>query len=298
MEICNVLVYGGFGQLGQCFQDIEKKDGNKGLNFIFLSSNDGDILDIKKIEHLFSKYLPTYVINCAAYTNVDNAEDHIDSSSAINVIGVANLVKYCDIFKSILIHISTDFVFDGTQSFPLRENDATNPLGVYGQTKLDGEKEITNLMSHYFIIRTSWLYSEFGNNFLKTIQRLSKERNQLSVVCDQIGTPTYGVDLAKFIIYLILNKKTDYGIYHFSNEGVASWYDFAYEILKNTCFDVLPINTEEFPTKAIRPKYSVLDKKKLKDTFSYSIPYWKESLNQCLNNLNQNNNNVLANAGI
>ena len=283
----NVLVFGGFGQLGQCINHVVGAMKPKGFNFIFLSRKEGDILDSNKIEALFLNHKPKYVINCAAYTAVDYAEDDISKAKAVNVTGVKLLAKSCSIYNTIFIHISTDFVFDGTKSFPLREDDPTNPLGVYGQTKLDGEKEILNAVSSYFIFRTSWLYSEYGNNFVKTMLNLSKERDQLSVVCDQIGTPTYGFDLAKFLIFLIVSNKTDFGLYHFSNEGVASWYDFAQEVLSHhKLFKVIPVNSEAYPTKAVRPKFSVLDKSKLKRTFSYSIPHWKESLNRCLSIIN------------
>lgn len=288
MIINNVLVIGGLGQLGQCVKSIIDKDTAVDFNFIFLSSEDGDILNSEKLNDLFITHTPTYVINCAAYTAVDKAEDELEKAADINLNGVRLLATCCKSFDATLIHISTDFVFDGTKSFPLKEDDVTNPLGVYGQTKLDGEIEIAKLMTSYYIIRTSWLYSEFGNNFVKTMLKLSKDRDQLSVVCDQVGTPTYGVDLAKFLLYIIVNNKQEYGLYHYSNEGVASWYDFAYEIFsENESFKVIPVNSESYPTRAVRPKFSVLDKSKLKQTFSYSIPHWKEGLTQCLSIINK-----------
>ncbi|WP_339844658.1 dTDP-4-dehydrorhamnose reductase [uncultured Dokdonia sp.] len=288
MIINNVLVIGGLGQLAQCVKSILDKDTPVDFNFIFLSSVDGDILNSEKLNDLFITHTPTYVINCAAYTAVDKAEDELEKATDINLNGVRLLATCCKIFDATLIHISTDFVFDGTKSFPLKEDDITNPLGVYGQTKLDGEIEIAKLMTSYYIIRTSWLYSEFGNNFVKTMLKLSKDRDQLSVVCDQVGTPTYGIDLAKFLLFVIINNKKDYGLYHYSNEGVASWYDFAHEIFsKDESFKLIPVNSEAYPTRAIRPKFSVLDKSKLKQTFSYSIPHWKESLIQCLAIINK-----------
>jgi dTDP-4-dehydrorhamnose reductase len=288
MSVNNVLVFGGLGQLGQCINSVVNQVNPIDFNFVFLSGEDGNILISEKLNDLFTAYKPRYVINCAAYTAVDKAEDELEKAKAVNIIGVDLLAKCCANFDAVLIHVSTDFVFDGSKSFPLKEDDDTNPLGVYGQTKLEGEKELVNRMSSYFIIRTSWLYSEFGDNFLKTMLRLSNDRDQLSVVCDQIGTPTYVVDLAKFIIHIIINNKNEYGLYHFSNEGVASWYDFAYEIVnENTSMMVIPVNSESYPTRAVRPKFSVLDKFKLKRTFSYSIPHWKESLDQCLTIINK-----------
>jgi dTDP-4-dehydrorhamnose reductase len=196
------------------------------------------------------------------------------------VIGAKNLAEVCKNFKTTLIHISTDFVFDGNKSTPYLEEDKTNPQGVYGKTKSDGEQQITKILKEHFIIRTSWLYSQFSNNFMKTILKLAKERNFLSVVNDQIGTPTNAVDLAEVIIKVILSNSKNFGIYHFSNEGSASWYDFAKRIfeINKIAIDLKPIPTSEFPTPAKRPRYSVLDKSKIKSEFNILIDFWQDSL--------------------
>ncbi|SCX94014.1 dTDP-4-dehydrorhamnose reductase [Nonlabens sp. Hel1_33_55] len=282
-----VLVFGGNGQLGQCLQEVVKDQGSNGLNYKFLSTAEGDITNDKKLTLLFQENQPSYIINCAAYTAVDIAEDEGEKAKNINTIGAGNLAKLCGQYGTTLIHISTDFVFDGSQSFPLKETDATNPLGIYGVTKLAGEQSIAENCDRYFIIRTSWLYSTYGKNFLKTMLRLAQNRNTISVVSDQIGTPTYAMDLAGFILHLIDNNANQYGVYHFSNQGVASWYDFASEILKNTkTIAVVPVNSDAYPTRAIRPAFSVLDKNKIKNTFSYNIPYWRDSVEKCLLKLN------------
>ena len=221
-------------------------------------------------------------MNCAAYTNVDKAEDDCATAQVINHTAVAHLASVCKEFQLPLIHISTDYVFGGTKNTPYRETDATQPLGVYGRTKLAAEQAVQNSGIEYLIIRTSWLYSlHFGNNFVKTIQRLSNERDQLKVVIDQVGTPTNAADLADFIVQAIENAwyRGKREVYHFSNEGVCSWYDFAVAIVTkagNAC-EVLPCTSAEFPSKVTRPAYSVLDKTKLKTDFGYRIPYWRDS---------------------
>jgi len=286
-----VLVTGANGQLGQSLQFIAPNYPE--LQFVFCSSSDLDITDLNNVQQIFKKFKPHYCINAAAYTAVDKAESEPEKANLINVVGAKNLAKTCKEFNTILIHISTDFVFDGNKrnvtlsavEVPYTEEDIPNPTGVYGQTKLDGEYAIQAIFENYFIIRTSWVYSQFGNNFLKTMLRLASERDSLSVVNDQIGTPTNAVDLAEALIKLItynLQPTTynQYGIYNFSNEGQCSWFDFAQKIFKinNIIIDLKPIPTSSFPTPAKRPKYSVLDKTKIKNTFGITILDWEESL--------------------
>ncbi|WP_134091982.1 dTDP-4-dehydrorhamnose reductase [Olivibacter sp. XZL3] len=276
-----LLVLGGFGQLGQCLQTVCEDDT------IFLSSKDADIGNESQLEHLFHQHQPTHVINCAAYTAVDKAEDEVEAATKINAIAPGKLAELCKRFDTILIHISTDFVFEGSQTGLLTEEDATRPTGVYGRTKLTGELAIQAAWEKHIIIRTSWLYSEYANNFAKTMLRLAKDREELKVVADQVGTPTYALDLAKALCEIIKKAEGMYGVYHYSNEGVASWYDFAHAIfeLNHVNIRLLPIKTSEFPTKAKRPAYSVLDKSKIKKQFNLSIPNWRDSLRVCLERL-------------
>ncbi len=235
----------------------------------------------------FEQYKPAFAINCAAYTAVDKAEDEIDLARKINKTGAENLAEACKAYHTTFIHISTDFVFKGDKAHPLVEDDIAEPISVYGLTKLEGEQDIVRLMDEYFIIRTSWLYSEFGNNFVKTMLKLGAERDLLKIIADQVGTPTYGIDLAGCVLDIISSGTSTYGIYHYSNEGVTSWYDFAKGIfdLSATEVKVLPIRTDEYPTKATRPAYSVMDKSKIKTTFGIEIPYWRDSLAICIERL-------------
>lgn len=273
-----VVVTGATGQLGQALQFIAKNHPE--IQFHFYSSSDLDITKKNSIETVFEKIKPNFCINAAAYTAVDKAESEKDLAQLINASGSKNLAEICNNFNTTLIHVSTDFVFDGEKEIPYSEGDLTNPQGIYGKTKRQGELEITKVARHYFIIRTSWLYSQFGNNFMKTMLRLSQERSSLNVVSDQIGTPTHAVDLANAIIKVILSTSKNYGIYHFSNEGTASWYDFAKKIFEvnKVDIDLKPISTLEFPTPAKRPKYSVLDKSKIKSEFNITINNWEDSL--------------------
>lgn len=273
-----VLVTGGNGQLGQALQSIA---GNyPEIDFHFAGSAEADITDKENLHRLFSQIKPDYCINAAAYTAVDKAESEPEKAHAINVIGAQNLAQICSEFQTKLIHISTDFVFDGAKRSPYVETDATNPQGVYAQTKLDGEKAIIAAMEQYFIIRTAWVYSKFGNNFMKTMLRVAEQRDSLNVVNDQIGTPTNAVDLADALAQIIQTGKPAYGIYHFSNEGSISWYDFAREIfdINHVSVELNPIPTSSYPTPAKRPEYSVLDKSKIKQIFGIAIKDWKESL--------------------
>ena len=274
----NVLVTGANGQLGSEIQN----NTHRISNYYFSDADSLDITDAQAIRAFVQQHAIDLIVNCAAYTNVDKAEDDCATAQAINHTAVAHLASVCKEFQLPLIHISTDYVFGGTKNTPYRETDATQPLGVYGRTKLAGEQAIQNSGIEHLIIRTSWLYSlRFGNNFVKTIQRLSGERPQLKVVADQVGTPTNAADLADFIVQAIENAwyRGKREVYHFSNEGVCSWYDFAVAIVAasgNVC-EVLPCTSAEFPSKVTRPSYSVLDKTKLKTDFGYRIPYWRDS---------------------
>ena len=282
-----VLVTGSNGQLGQSLQFIASKYAD--IDFVFCSSQELDVTNLANCEKLFSKYKPNYCINTAAYTAVDKAESEPGKAHLINVIGAKNIAEVCKEHNTILLHISTDFVFDGNlspraQSRGYSEEDIPNPTGVYGQTKLEGEKVIQAVFDNYYIIRTSWVYSQFGNNFMKTMLRLASERDSLSVVNDQIGTPTNAVDLAEALIKIVTSYKKAFGIYNFSNEGQCSWYDFAKKIFEvnNTTINLQPIPTSSFPTPAMRPKFSVLNKDKTKEVFDIKIDSWEESINKFL----------------
>lgn len=281
----NILVFGGVGQLGQCLKKVADTRGIEGL--IYLDEIQGNILDKELLKGLFEQYQPKYAINCAAYTAVDKAEDEIDLSRLINKTGAENVAKACAQFNTTLIHISTDFVFEGNLAKALNEEDIAEPINVYGLTKLEGEQGISQITSQYFTLRTSWLYSEFANNFVKTMLRLGKERDELGVIIDQVGSPTYAVDLASCILEIITSKSEAYGLYHYSNEGVTSWYDFAKAIfeLANCPVKVKPLKTIEYPTKATRPTYSVMDKSKIKSSLGIQIPYWRDSLTVCIKEL-------------
>lgn len=274
-----ILVTGGNGQLASCIKDVEKQHDD--LDVIYTDFLELDICDLNQVQAFFkSNRQIDYCINCAAYTAVDNAEIEVDKAFEINATGAKNLALACNEHGAILIHISTDFVFDGKKNAPYIETDATNPISVYGLSKLQGEIEIQQILKGHFIIRTSWLYSEYGQNFMKTMLRLAETRDEISVVCDQIGTPTYAGDLAEVILTIIDSKSESYGIYHYSNEGVASWYDFAKAIFKYSMQNIKlnKISTEDYPTPAKRPLYSVLDKEKVKGVMSLLIPNWETSL--------------------
>jgi dTDP-4-dehydrorhamnose reductase len=282
-----VLVTGSTGQLGQSLQFIAPKFPE--IDFVFCSSSDLDITNLESCHAVFLKIKPNYCINAAAYTAVDKAESESEKAHLINVIAAQNLAAVCKQYSTVLLHISTDFVFDGNATKPYTENDIPNPTGAYGQTKLDGEKAIQDTFDNYFIIRTSWVYSQFGNNFMKTMLRLASERDSISIVNDQIGTPTNAIDLAECLVKIICHTElvevqqpiTDnFGIYNFSSEGQCSWYDFAKKIfeINNKNIDLKSIPTSSFPTAAQRPKYSVLDKSKIKSAFGLEIKNWEESL--------------------
>lgn len=282
----NILVTGSAGQLGHSLRDIAADSANR---YIFTDVAELDITDKYAIIRMMETENINMVINCAAYTNVDKAEDDFDTANLINNIAVRNLAEACKQFGATLIHVSTDYVFDGSSNIPYTEDMPLAPLGVYGVTKLHGEQAVLESGCDYIIIRTSWLYSEYGKNFVKTMMMLTEERETLNVVFDQAGTPTYAGDLARAIYDIVENNKYkgNNGIYHFSNEGVCSWYDFAREIseLARTECDIRPCHSNEFPSKVNRPHYSVLDKTKIKTTFGLTIPYWKDSLRVCISNL-------------
>jgi dTDP-4-dehydrorhamnose reductase len=274
-----VLVTGANGQLGQAIQYIAANYPN--IRFVFCTSLDLDITNKQNCDFVFNKEKPDFCINAAAYTAVDKAESEPEKAYLINCVGSKNLAIACKNFNTKLIHVSTDFVFDGSKKEPYNETDLPNPKGVYGQTKLDGEIAIQEVFDAYFIIRTSWVYSQFGNNFMKTMLRLASDRASLSVVNDQIGTPTNAVDLANALLKIVQSKTNNqYGIYNFSNEGQCSWFDFAKKIfeINQVKIDLIPIPTTQFPTPAERPKYSVLDKTKIKTVFGIEINPWEMAI--------------------
>lgn len=276
-----ILVTGSNGQLGKCFQELVFHKYTD-LDVVFLNASELDITNQSQVENTFKSKNFDYCINCSAYTAVDKAETEKEKAFAVNAEGVKFLSQACDKYQTTFIHISTDFVFDGTKSTPYKETDTPNPINIYGLSKLTGENHIQEILERYFIIRTSWLYSEYGHNFVKTMLRLSKDKKQISVVGDQIGAPTYAKDLANMILDIIKNRQTAYGVYHYSNQGVASWYDFAKAIFDINNIDITlhKIKTEEFPTAAKRPSFSVLETTKAQEQFKLKIPSWRDSLNE------------------
>jgi len=289
--MANILVTGSNGQLGSEFRKLSDVSDH---NFIFTDIDELDLTDITAIERFFENRDISYCVNCAAYTAVDKAETEIENAISVNVTAVRNLAEVCAINHAVLIHISTDFVFDGSNCQPYDETDKAKPINVYGQSKYEGEHQALKENAATIIIRTSWLYSSFGNNFVKTMIRASAKNDKLNVIFDQTGTPTYAMDLAEVILTMIdkvhKNKKDRsvyFGIFHFSNEGIASWYDFAIEIFRISGIkcSVNPILTRDFPTASKRPHFSVLDKSKIKSTFGLTIPYWKDSLTKCIKEL-------------
>lgn len=280
-----ILVTGSNGQLGKELQKIANHYPD--YEFIFHDIDTLDIYNPKNIEAVIPKDT-SIIINCAAYTAVDKAETEELNAEKANTDGPRFLALFAKKYNTHLIHVSTDYVFDGKSHIPYKEEDTTNPISVYGRTKLEGEHAIKSSGCNATVIRTSWLYSSFGNNFVKTILRLSSEREQLGIVFDQVGTPTYALDLAYAILAVCGKRKEGFTLYHFANEGVCSWYDFAKEIAflaKNPC-KILPIETSDYPTLATRPAYSVFNKKKIKTTLNIEIPHWKDSLISCLKELN------------
>ncbi len=289
MNHMNILVTGAKGQLGQELKSLSALHPK--ATFYFTDVEDLDILQLEQVQNFVVEHRIDALINCAAYTAVDKAESEQELCMQINAIGPENLAKAAAQVKARFIHISTDFVFNGNSYVPYTEMDAEDPLGVYGSTKLRGEKRVVQAYPQSVILRTSWLYSSFGNNFVKTMLRLGKEREQLGVIFDQVGTPTYAHDLAQAIMVILGSDDERYtpGIYHYSNEGVASWYDFTKAIHEIGGVDckVQPILAEAYPLPAARPHYSVLNKAKIKSIFSIEIPYWRESLKKCMALLNE-----------
>ena len=281
----NILVTGANGQLGRELYDRQGL-ARASSEFYFTDKEDLDITQKGDVEKFIDNHAIDTVINCAAYTDVDGAESHQQAAWQLNEAAVGNLARLAADRNLRLIHISTDYVFDGTNHRPYREDDEPNPHSVYGKSKLAGEQHITRNNAG-MIIRTAWLYSTYGKNFVKTISRLVKEKEELKVVCDQVGNPTYAGDLAMALLQIINvseEMKELTGIYHFANEGVCSWYDFALEIarLQDASCRIHPIESKDWPTPAPRPHYSVFNKKKIKDRFLLRIPHWRESLERTL----------------
>jgi len=279
----NILVTGSNGQVGSELRELAKEYD---YTFFFTDKESLNITSKEDINNFVTQNNINAIINTAAYTAVDKAEEDEENANRVNYLAVKHLAEIAKEQNIKLIHISTDYVFDGKNYKPYQENDATNPQGVYGKTKLDGEKAIIAINpKSSIIIRTSWVYSSFGTNFVKTMLRLGKEKKQLGVIFDQVGTPTYAKDLAKTILDIISQVNNEQvEIYHYSNEGVLSWYDFAKEIMRMAKLDcqINPIETVEYPTPAKRPHYSLLNKTKIKKEFNIEIPYWKDSLDECL----------------
>ncbi|WP_437920229.1 dTDP-4-dehydrorhamnose reductase [Sphingobacterium sp. LRF_L2] len=282
----NILITGANGQLGNEMQRVSRGSAHR---YFFTDVNQLDITNKEAIAEFVAQQAIHVIVNCAAYTNVDKAEDDEQTAALINEKAASHLATIAKEYDATLIHVSTDYVFKGDQNIPCREDWDTDPLGVYGRTKLDGELAIQKSGCRYLIFRTAWLYSSFGHNFVKTMLRLTAERDALKVVFDQVGTPTYAGDLAALIGFVIESAQLDkVGIYHYSNEGVCSWYDFTKaiaELAQHTSCDIQPCHSEDFPSKVKRPHFSVLDKTKVKNTFGVKVPYWKDSLVKCLEEL-------------
>ncbi len=285
----NILITGAGGQLGCALRKISAgydhncifTDVVEGENMIAL-----DATDSEAVRTLMKKHDVDVIVNCAGYTDVGRAEDDLEKARIINAELPAVLASAAKGAEAVMIHISTDYVFDGKANTPYRETDATGPQGVYARTKLEGELAVSGSGCRHIILRTAWMYSCFGKNFFRTVEKKASESAAMSVVCDQAGTPTYAIDLAQAIFWIIDDGKLNHtGIYHYSNEGVCSWYDFAKAInrgLGYTC-DIRPCRTDEYPSKVSRPAYSVLDKSLFKETFGYDIPHWEDSLLLCIN---------------
>ena len=278
----NILITGANGQLGNEMRVLSAE--NKEYTYFFTDVAELDICNAQAILDFVKANDINVIVNCAAYTAVDKAEESIELCTKLNADAVGYLAEAAEANGAEFIQISTDYVFDGTAHTPYQETEPTCPNSVYGHTKLAGEQNALTLCSRSMVIRTAWLYSTFGNNFVKTMIRLGKERDSLGVIFDQIGTPTYARDLAR-AIFAAIRQGVVPGVYHFSNEGVCSWYDFTKAIHRlagiTTC-QVKPLHTEEYPTPAKRPHYSVLDKSKIKATFGIEVPYWEESLQECI----------------
>ncbi len=287
----NILVTGANGQLGNCLRNVVER-GSKD-HYIFTDVAELDITDAAAVSKMVKDNDVNMIVNCAAYTNVDKAEDDADFAEILNAVAPRNLAEALKPVDGTLIHVSTDYVFGGNAgNTPRAENEPANPTGVYGLTKLHGEQQIEATGVRALTFRTAWLYSEYGKNFVKTMLSLTSTKPELKVVFDQAGTPTYAQDLADAIFHIIENRKFqgNEGVYHYSDEGVCSWYDFTKmiaEIAGNTACDIQPCHSDEFPSKVVRPSYSVLDKTRFKNTFGLKIPYWTDSLKTCIKNLKE-----------
>jgi dTDP-4-dehydrorhamnose reductase len=284
-----ILVTGGNGQLGNELRRLCKN--YPGLEFIFTDVDMLDITNPDAVSVFMEASKPAIVVNCAAFTDVDGAEDDVKNARKINALAPQVLAAACAMQNSFLIHISTDYVFDGNSSVPYSEDDSTNPISVYGSSKLEGEEKIKSVFDDYVIIRTSWMYSEFGHNFMRKMISLGKERDELKVVNDQFGSPTYARDLANCIIDIIIKSILNPqaylpGIYHYANQGSCSWYEFTKEIfeIEGISCKLIPISTAEYPSKAKRPPYSVLNTSRVREAFGIGIPNWRDSLKECLSN--------------
>ena len=281
----NILVTGANGQLGNEMQVLARE--NLQHTYFFTDVQELDICDEQAVYAYVSEHKIDIIVNCAAYTAVDKAEDNVELCDKLNNIAPGYLARAAQANGAAMIQVSTDYVFDGTAHIPYTEEEPTCPASVYGSTKLAGEQNVMDHCEKAMVIRTAWLYSIYGNNFVKTMIRLGQERDSLGAIFDQIGTPTYANDLAQ-AIFAAINKGVVRGIYHFSDEGVCSWYDFTIAIHRlagiASC-KVKPLHTADYPAKAPRPHYSVLDKTKIKDTFGIEIPHWEESLKRCINQL-------------
>jgi dTDP-4-dehydrorhamnose reductase len=287
-----ILVTGANGQLGQCFRQLA--DQNPTVYFYFVGSSELDITNKRMVRKFFDQHPVSWCINCAAYTAVDQAQKEPAVARKINITGVKNLAEACAPKGIPLIHFSTDYVYHTKQNTPFKEEDPISPKGIYARTKRSGERAAMLANPNTMVIRTSWVYSEFAHNFVKTMLRLGRERSNLNVVYDQIGTPTYAPDLAAAVLDIIRKTETEAvppyllaGIWHYSNEGVTSWYDFAKAIfeIKNIPCAVQPIESKAYPTPAMRPHFSLMDKSKIRTAFGLEIPHWRESLLRCLEKL-------------
>jgi dTDP-4-dehydrorhamnose reductase len=286
----NILIIGANGQLGS---EIRELSGQyKDLNFTFTDIGELDITHYAALEKFFAKNKFSTFINCSAYTAVDKAETEKDQALLINATAVKYLAEFAAKQNALFVHVSTDYVFDGRSCKPYTESDLTNPKSIYGKSKLDGEVEVIFNSQKAIVIRTSWLYSSYGSNFVKTIMKVAKEKGTVNVVSDQVGSPTYARDLAKAILDIVPDYKASnkFEIFNYSNEGVASWYDFAKEIteLAGIKCSINPIETKDYPTAATRPPYSVLSKSKIRKAFNLNIPYWKDSLKECIKKIQEN----------
>lgn len=280
-----ILITGANGQLGQSIAEMSKN--HKQIECFFVTRNELDITNEDLVNHYFDDKSFDFVINCAAYTAVDKAEDDQENAFLVNAKATEFLAKISNAKNIPFIHVSTDYVFDGTESVPRLETDQTNPIGVYGQTKLDGENLALANNPKTIILRTAWVYSRFGNNFVKTMLRLFNDKDSISVVADQIGSPTNAIDLANAILEIVSKDELVYGIYNYSNEGECSWFEFAQKIkeFSGSSIEINPVPTSAYPTKAKRPAYSLLDKSKIKEVYQLEIPAWEDSLKEELKHL-------------